>query len=93
MQAAALSARLGVDITIEYLPPASADVHEQNEILERAARTRPTGIAVDPVDAIGNIAAINRLREQGTPLVVFDSPAPDAGITPDNVDRYLAAAD
>ena len=81
MQAAALSARLGVDITVEYLPPACADVHAQNEILERAARSRPTGIAVDPVDAVGNIAAINRIREQGTPLVVFDSPAPDAGIT------------
>ena len=81
MQAAALSARLGVDIAVEYLPPASADAHEQNEILERAARSRPTGIAVDPVDSIGNLAAINHIREQGTPLVVFDSPAPDAGIT------------
>lgn len=81
MQAAALSARLGVDIAVEYLPPASADAHEQNEILERAARSRPTGIAVDPVDSIGNLAAINHIRAQGTPLVVFDSPAPDAGIT------------
>ena len=81
MQAAVLSAQLGVGVTVEYLPPAKVDVHEQNEILERAARSRPTGIAVDPVDAIGNMAAISRIREQGTPLVVFDSPAPDAGIT------------
>ena len=81
MQAAALSAQLGLPVAVEYLPPAKVDVHEQNDLLERAARSRPTGIAVDPVDAIGNIAAINRIREQGTPLVVFDSPAPDARIT------------
>jgi ribose transport system substrate-binding protein len=80
LQAAILSARLGVDITIDYMPPTHAEVVEQNAMLDRAAASRPTGIAVDPVDAIGNIAAINRIRSQGIPLVVFDSPSPDPDI-------------
>ena len=81
IQAGILSSRLGVDIIIDYMPPVSADILEQDAMLERAAETRPAGIAVDPVDAVGNIAAINRIREQGIPLVVFDSPAPDPAIT------------
>ena len=81
IQAGILSSRLGVDIIIDYMPPVSADIVEQDAMLERAAETRPAGIAVDPVDAVGNIAAINRIREQGIPLVVFDSPAPDPAIT------------
>ena len=81
IQAGILSSRLGVDITIDYMPPVSADIVAQDAMLERAAETRPAGIAVDPVDAVGNIAAINRIREQGIPLVVFDSPAPDPAIT------------
>lgn len=81
IQAGILSSRLGVDIIIDYMPPVSADIVEQDAMLERAAETRPVGIAVDPVDAVGNIAAINRIREQGIPLVVFDSPAPDPAIT------------
>lgn len=81
IQAGILTAALGVDIIIDYMPPASADIVEQNAMLERAAESRPTGIAVDPVDAVGNIAAINRIRAQGIPLVVFDSPSPDPGIS------------
>jgi len=81
IQAGILSSRLGVDIIIDYMPPVSADIVEQDAMLGRAAETRPAGIAVDPVDAVGNIAAINRIREQGIPLVVFDSPAPDPAIT------------
>jgi len=80
-QAEVLGRELGVDAAVDYMPPAVADVAEQNAILERAAANNPTGIAVDPVDALGRLTAINRIRNQGIPLVVFDSPSPDAGIT------------
>ncbi len=76
-----LSRELGVEIVVDYMPPSIADVVEQNAILEKAARSRPSGIAVDPVDAIGHITAINHIRDQGIPVVLFDSPSPDASFT------------
>lgn len=80
-QAAILGRELSVEIAVDYMPPSIAGVAEQNAVLERAAATRPTGIAVDPVDAVGHMTAINRIREQGIPLVLFDSPSPDPGLT------------
>lgn len=80
-QAEVLGRELGVDAVVDYLPPGVADAAGQNAILERAAGSRPTGIAVDPVDALGRLAAIGRIRDQGIPLVIFDSPSPDAGVT------------
>ena len=80
-QAGVLSRELGVEVVVDYMPPSIAGVVEQSAILEEAARTRPNGIAVDPVDAVGHMAAINRIRDQGIPVVLFDSPSPDASIT------------
>jgi len=80
-QAEILSRELSTDVAIDYLPPSVCDVAEQNEILESAARSNPSGIAVDPVDAIGHMAAIRRIRDQGIPVVLFDSPSPDTSIT------------
>jgi ribose transport system substrate-binding protein len=80
-QADALSRELGVEIVVDYMPPSIVDVVEQNAILEKAARSRPSGIAVDPVDAVGHMTAINHLREQGIPVVLFDSPSPDPSMT------------
>ena len=80
-QAEILSRELGVEVVVDYRPPSVADVVEQNAILEDAASSRPSGIAVDPVDAVGHMAALNRIRDQGIPLVLFDSPSPDASIT------------
>jgi ribose transport system substrate-binding protein len=76
-----LSRELGVEIVVDYMPPSIADVVEQNAMLEKAARSRPSGIAVDPVDAVGHMTAINRIRDQGIPMVLFDSPSPDASMT------------
>lgn len=76
-----LCRELGVEIVVDYLPPAIADVGEQNAILEMAARGSPSGIAVDPVDTVSHMAAIQRIRSQGIPVVLFDSPSPDPGIT------------
>ena len=80
-QAQTLSRELGVEIVVDYMPPSIAGVVEQNAILEKAAASQPNGIAVDPVDAIGHMTAINRIRDQGIPVVLFDSPSPDVSIT------------
>ena len=80
-QAAILSRELGVGIVVDYMPPPVADVAEQNAILEKAARSRPSGIAVDPVAAVGHMVALSRIRDQGIPVVLFDSPSPDKSIT------------
>ena len=80
-QAEILSRELGVEVSVDYMPPSIAGVAEQNAVLEKAAKSRPSGIAVDPVDAVGHMAAIKHIRDQGIPLVLFDSPSPDAGIT------------
>lgn len=80
-QADLLSRALGVRVVVDYMPPSIAGVAEQNATLEEAAGSRPTGIAVDPVDAVGHMTAISRIRDQGIPVVLFDSPSPDASIT------------
>jgi len=80
-QAKILSRELGVEIVVHYMPPSVADVFEQNAILEQAAKSRPSGFAVDPVDAVGHMTALNRIRGQGIPVVLFDSPSPDSSIT------------
>ena len=79
-QADILSRELGVDVIIDYRPPSSAQVAQQNAILESAAMSRPSGIALDPVDVLSHMAAISRIREQGIPLILFDSPSPDSSI-------------
>lgn len=80
-QAKLLSRELGVEIVVDYMPPSVAGVAEQNTILEQAAGSRPSGIAVDPVDAVGHMTALKRIRDQGIPLVLFDSPSPDGSLT------------
>jgi ribose transport system substrate-binding protein len=80
-QAEILSRELGVEVAVDYRPPSVADVVEQNAILEQAASSRPSGIAVDPVDAVGHMTALDRIRDQGIPVVLFDSPSPDASMT------------
>lgn len=80
-QADILSRALGIEVAVDYMPPSIADVATQNATLEEAARRRPTGIAVDPVDAVGHMSAIRRIRDDGIPVVLFDSPSPDGSLT------------
>ena len=80
-EAEILSREIDAKIVVDYMPPATADVAEQSAMLEKAASSRPSGIAVDPVDAVGNMTAINQIREQGIPIVLFDSPSPDPSFT------------
>lgn len=81
-QAELLSAQLGVDVKIDYRAPSTADVAEQNTVLEQAAATKPDGIALDPLDYEGNKAVIDEIQKQGIPVVLFDAPAPEgSGLT------------
>jgi len=80
-QAEILGRELDIEIVVDYMPPSLCDVAEQNAILEKAAGNRPSGFAVDPVDAAGHMTAIKRIRDQGIPVVIFDSPSPDGSIT------------
>jgi len=81
-QAKVLSEQLGVKVNIEYRAPETADVAEQNKVLEQAAVTKPAGIAVDPLDYEGNKAVIDEIQKQGIPVILFDAPAPaGSGLT------------
>jgi ribose transport system substrate-binding protein len=80
-QAELLQEQVGIGIIVDYVPPSSADLSEQNSVLERAAAGRPNGIAIDPVDAVSNMRLIREIKDQGIPIIVFDSPSPEAGIT------------
>lgn len=80
-QAELLKKQLGVDVKVDYRAPSAADVAEQNSILKKAAATQPDGIAVDPVDTFGNMPEIREVRNRRIPIVLFDSPSPEAGIT------------
>lgn len=75
-QADILGKALGIKIKIEYIAPTTADVAEQNSILERAAATKPDGIAVDPLDASGNMQVMKSIMARGIKLITFDSPPP-----------------
>ena len=76
-----LGKQLGVKIVVDYIAPTTADVTEQNSILERVATTRPDGITVDPLDASGNRQVFIEIMRRGIKLMTFDSPPPpDLGI-------------
>lgn len=79
-QAHLLQKRLGADIAVEYRPPGSASVAEQNAVLEETLSTRPDGIALDPVDALANIPAVEHIKGAGIPLLLFDAPSGESGI-------------
>lgn len=82
LQAEALSKQLGVKVTIDYRAPETADVAEQNTVLEQAAATKPDGIVLDPLDYEGNKAVIEEIQKRGIPVVLFDAPAPaGSGLT------------
>lgn len=80
-QADLLSRELGIEIQVELIAPAISDAAEQNAILDQILKLKPTGIAVDPVDAVSHISAINSIRATGIPVVLFDSLSEDNSIT------------
>lgn len=72
-----LSKATGRKVTVDYAAPQTADVAAQNDIIERSIATHPAGILLDPLDEKGNRSTMEESIEQGVPLTVFDSPAPD----------------
>lgn len=81
-EAEMLSAALGVPVEIDYRAPTVADVTEQNSVLQQAAATRPSAIALDPNDYDGSKAVIEEIQAQGIPVVLFDAPSPEgSGLT------------
>jgi ribose transport system substrate-binding protein len=81
VQASLLSEQLQVDVVVDYLAPAVAGLAEQNSALARALATQPDGIAVDPVAAIDDMTSIREIRHRGVPILLFDSPSPEPGMT------------
>jgi len=79
-QAEILGRKLGVNVTIDFRAPTTADVMEQNTILEQAAATMPNGIALDPLDWAGNRAVVEEIIEKGIPVIFFDARVPGSGI-------------
>jgi ribose transport system substrate-binding protein len=77
LQAAELSQQIGRKVTIDYRAPTNADVAEQNSIIQQAAATRPTGIAIDLLDYNGTAAVIDEVRRLGIAVTFFDAEAPD----------------
>jgi ribose transport system substrate-binding protein len=80
-QARLLSEQLGIDVAVEYIAPSCAGVDEQNSALASAAATQPDGIAVDPVAALDELSSIREIRQRGVPIILFDSPSPEPGMT------------
>lgn len=80
-QASLLSEQLGIEVVVDYRAPSFAGVAEQSSALESAAATQPDGIGVDPVEAPGNMPSIRRIRDRGVPIILFDSPSPEPGLT------------
>ena len=75
--AAALEAQTGSDIEIIYSAPTSADVVQQNQIIESAIATSPDGLAVDLLDPAANRAPLEDAEAREIPLVIFDSIPPE----------------
>lgn len=80
-QVDAMAAHVTGPLELEYEPPAQASTEAQESVLERVLATRPTGIAIDLVDSVAQLPAVARARELGVAVVVFDSPAPEPGVT------------
>jgi ribose transport system substrate-binding protein len=75
--AAALKAQTGANVEVIYSAPQSADVVQQNQILDSALATQPDGLAVDLLDPSGNRASLEEAQSQKVPLVLFDSVPPE----------------
>ena len=71
--------RRPIEISLEAPDEATADA--QDATVASVLDGRPSGIAIDPVDSLRHLPAIERARELGIPVVVFDSPAPEPGVT------------
>ena len=69
--AAMLSEQTGDNFEIEYLAPQTASVVEQNNIVERAIATNPTGIMIDMLDPAANEPVLQEAIDRDISVVIF----------------------
>ncbi len=67
-----LTENTNTKVTVEYIAPASADVAEQNMILQNAAAKQVDGIIIDPLDVDGSAQVFEEIQAQGTLITLFD---------------------
>jgi len=70
--AAILSEETNTKISVEYIAPATADVAEQNAIIQQAAAKGITGIFIDPLDQQGNKQVLDEVRDLGILVTLYD---------------------
>lgn len=80
-QAEGMAAALRQPIVIEFAFPEVATAQAQQEVLEAVLADAPEGIAIDPVEQLAEMPAFARAGELRIPVVVFDSPSPEPGVT------------
>jgi ribose transport system substrate-binding protein len=71
-----LSAKLGLDIKIDWRTPNEEDAQKQAEAIEQLVLAGAEGLAVSCSDANKLTDAINRAVDNGVPVATFDSDAP-----------------
>ena len=67
-----LTENAGIKVSVEYIAPATADVAEQNNIMQQAVAKGITGIFIDPLDEQGNKQVFDEIRAQGILITVYD---------------------
>ncbi|MCI0514422.1 sugar-binding protein [candidate division KSB1 bacterium] len=65
-----------LQVKAEFLGPAQADIMQQVTLIESLISRRIDGLAVSPNDPDGIKAVIQRARQNGIPVLTFDSDAP-----------------
>lgn len=80
-QAEAMAGALLRPIVIEFASPDEATMAAQQDVLDALLADAPEGIAIDPVERVADMPALARAADMGIPLVVFDSPSPEPGVT------------
>ncbi|PLW75386.1 substrate-binding domain-containing protein [Cohaesibacter celericrescens] len=80
--AAAIEAQTGSKVEVIYSAPQSADVVQQNQIIDSALATRPDGLALDLLDPSGNRASLEEAQAQNIPIAIFDSIPPEGMAIP-----------
>lgn len=73
-----LAEKYGVEVKIDWRTPVSEDAQKQAEAIEQLVAAGVDGIAVSCSDAKVLTGAINSAADKGTPVVTFDSDAPQS---------------
>lgn len=67
-----------LNVSIEYRGATEYDLQEQMMVLDQVIAKKPAGIALSAIDTHGLDEVIDRAIEEGIPVVLFDSGAPNS---------------